>query len=219
MSTHYYLGWFNEGFTEKIGQLLSQDIKDRKSLVMISARGHESDETVGSIECSWLEEIDVKFETYHLIDYRIEKEEAQNLIENASVIFLLGGNVDKQNKLLVDYDLKEKIRMSKAIVLGTSAGSINMSSKLMIKKSLAIENEEKVVCSGIGCNEISVLSHYDLENNMDQIQGELAPLLKEMNVYGSNKDCAIRVKHGKVDILGDVYLVSKSDIKKLDATL
>ena len=54
---------------------------------------------------------------------------------------------------------------------------------------------------------------------MDQIQDELSPILKDMKVYASNKDCAIRVKDGKIDILGDVYLVTKLNVQKLDETL
>jgi len=36
MKIHYYLGWFNDGLTEKLVRLLQEDITDRKSLVMIS---------------------------------------------------------------------------------------------------------------------------------------------------------------------------------------
>lgn len=37
MKTHYYLGWFNNFFPEKLGRILQEDITDRKSLVMISS--------------------------------------------------------------------------------------------------------------------------------------------------------------------------------------
>ncbi|CAI6025085.1 hypothetical protein PAECIP112173_00410 [Paenibacillus sp. JJ-100] len=36
MSTHYYFSWFSHFFPEKLVQWLQGDIKDRKSLVMIS---------------------------------------------------------------------------------------------------------------------------------------------------------------------------------------
>ncbi|MPM94457.1 hypothetical protein SDC9_141603 [bioreactor metagenome] len=40
-----------------------------------------------------------------------------------------------------------------------------------------------------------------------------------MKVYASNKDCAVRLKGDKIDILGNVYLIYKSKIQKLDETL
>ncbi len=56
MKTHYYLGWFNDGFFEKLVRFLHEDITDRKSLVMISGNPflHE-DEEVGVTERSWLD--------------------------------------------------------------------------------------------------------------------------------------------------------------------
>lgn len=55
--------------------------------------------------------------------------------------------------------------------------------------------------------------------NMALVQSELAPLSEEMNIYVSNKDCAVRAKGEKIDILGNVYLMSHSKIQKLAETL
>jgi hypothetical protein len=215
MKTHYYLGWFNDGFFEKLVRLLHEDITDRKSLVMISGNPflHE-DEEVGATERSWLDRANIMFDEYHLIDYGVQKEEAQNLIQNASVIFLLGGEDIEQNGLLIKYELSDFIKKNKAVVMGTSAGAINMSAKW-----LCSEGEISSIYGGIGLDDFSVLSHYDLENNIAHIQGDLSPLLEEMNVYASNKDSAVRVKGDKIDILGNVYLISHSKIQKLDETL
>ena len=220
MNTRYYLGWFNNGFNEKLVDLLNEDIMDRKSLVMISAnRLHLKGEIIGDTERSWLDHANIIFEEYNLIDYGLGKEKAQKLIENASVIFLLGGNVVEQNDLLFDYELLEKIRMSRAIVLGTSAGAINMSAKWMLSKFTGYKSGIHTIYNGVGFDDFSVLSHFDLENNIDHIQSELSPILKEVKVYASNKDCAIRVKKGTIDILGDVYLISKLKVQKLDETI
>ena len=220
MKTHYYLGWFNDVFLEKLVRLLSEDITDRKSLVMISANPflHE-DEEVGSTELSWLDQANIIFDEYHLIDYGIQKETAKKLIQNASVIFLLGGNTVEQNGLLIEYQLSDLIKKSRAIVMGTSAGAINMSAKWLFSKYTGSKCDISSIYNGMGLNDFSVLSHFDLENNITQIQSELSPLSEKMNVYVSNKDCAIRVKGDKIYILGDIYLISHSKIHKLDETL
>ena len=43
-------------------------------------------------EWTWLNQANIIFDEYHLIDYRMQKEDAQRLIRNASVIFLCGGS-------------------------------------------------------------------------------------------------------------------------------
>ena len=51
------------------------------------------------------------------------------------------------------------------------------------------------------------------------VQNELSALSKEINIYAFNKDCAVRVKGNKIDIFGNVYLISNSIMQKLEETL
>ncbi|WP_048716968.1 Type 1 glutamine amidotransferase-like domain-containing protein [Bacillus sp. 522_BSPC] len=218
MKIHYYLGWFNNFFPAKLSRVLQEDITDRKSLVMISSDPffYEMD---GATERSWFDQAGIMFDEYHLINYRVQKEEANSIIQNASVIFLLGGDTIKQNEFLRDYELSVAIKKSRAVVMGASAGAINMSAKWLCSKSFGYNIETSSVYEGIGLDDFSVLSHFDLENNLPLVQDELSHLSEEMNIYASNKDCAVRVKDDKVDILGNVYLISRSKIQKLDETL
>ncbi|WP_370045347.1 Type 1 glutamine amidotransferase-like domain-containing protein [Lysinibacillus sp. RC79] len=218
MKTHYYLGWFNNFFPEKLGKVLQKDINNRKSLVMISSNPSIY-EDVGDTERSWFNQANIIFDEYHLINYRVQKEDAQLLIQNASVIFLLGGNTVKQNEFLIEYELSEVIKKSKAVVMGASAGATNMSAKWLCSKNFGYDVEESSVYEGIGLDDFSVLSHFDLENNMSMVQNELSALSKEINIYASNKDCVVRVKGNKIDIFGNVYLISNSIKQKLEETL
>ncbi|MFJ5766824.1 Type 1 glutamine amidotransferase-like domain-containing protein [Lysinibacillus sp. NPDC093210] len=218
MKTHYYLGWFNHTFPDKLGKVLQRDITDRRSLAMISSNPffYEQD---GAAERSWLDQAGILFDEYHLINYDVHKEDAQTIIQNASVIFLLGGDTLKQNGFLMDYELSALIKESRAVVMGASAGAINMSAKWLCSKNFGYKVEKSSFYDGIGLGDFSVLSHFDLENNIELIQDELSPFSEEMNIYASNKECAIRVKGDKIDILGNIYLVAHSQIQKLDETL
>ncbi|MFC4411601.1 Type 1 glutamine amidotransferase-like domain-containing protein [Chungangia koreensis] len=149
----------------------------------------------------------------------MQKDDAQKMIQNASVIFLLGGDTIKQNEFLVEYELSDSIKGSNGVVIGASAGAINMSAKWLCSKNFGYEVEISTVYDGIGLDNFSVLSHFDLENNMAMVQSELSFLSEEMDVYASNKDCAVRVKGDKIDIFGDVYLISHSKMQKLDETI
>ena len=218
MKTHYYLGWFNDSFPEKLSRALQEDITDRKSLAMISSNP-SSYEDDGATERSWLDQAGIMFDEYHLINDCVHKEDAQTIIQNASVIFLLGGNTVKQNDFLMEYELSDSIKKSNAVVMGSSAGAINMSKKWLCSKNLGYQVEMSSVYDGIGLDNFSVLSHFDLENNMAMVQRELSLLSEEINIYASNKDCAVRVKGDKIDVFGTVFLISHSKIQKLDETL
>ncbi|MGE7794278.1 Type 1 glutamine amidotransferase-like domain-containing protein [Lysinibacillus fusiformis] len=218
MKTHYYLGWFNDFFPENLGKALQEDITDRKSLAMISSNPLLYEDN-GTTERSWLDQAGIIFEDYHLINYYVQKEDAQTIIQNASAIFLLGGDTLKQNRFLIDYELSDLIKKSRAVVMGASAGAINMSTKWLCSKNFGYPVEKSTLYDGIGLDNFSVLSHFDLENNMELVQYELSALSEEINIYASNKDCAVRVKGGNIDILGNFYLMSHSKIQKLDETL
>ena len=218
MKTHYYLGWFNNFFPEKLGIVLQKDIRNRKSLVMISSTPSifEAD---GATERSWFEQAGILFDEYHVINYRVQKEDAHVLIQHASVVFLLGGNTIKLNEFLREYELAEPIKQSSAVVMGASAGAINMSAKWICSKNFGYDVDRSTVYDGIGLDDFAILSHFDLENNMTMVQDELSQLSEEIHIYASNKDCAVRVKDGKIDIFGDVYLMSHSKMQKLEETL
>jgi len=218
MKIHYYLGWFSHFIPEDLTRVLQNDITDRKSIALISSNPDMYEE-VGAVERSWFDVAGITFDGYHLINYQVEKGDAHTLIQKASVIFLLGGNPVKQNEFLMEYELSEPIKQSNAVVMGASAGAINMSAKWLCSKKLGFETETSSLIEGVGLDDFSVLSHYDLENNTDLVLSELSPLSQDMDIYASNKDCAIRVKGAQIDIYGNVYVISNSVIQKVDPTL
>ena len=59
----------------------------------------------------------LSFDEYYLIDYRVTKERAQELLRNASVIFLHGGNPSSLNAFLAEYELPVAIKESNAEVI------------------------------------------------------------------------------------------------------
>lgn len=217
MKTHYYLGWFNNFFPENLENALQEELTDRQSIVLISSNP-SIDEVDGATERSWLDHAGIRFDEYHLINYRVPKEDAQTLIENASVIFLLGGDTIKQNRFLAEYELAHPIKNSKTVVMGASAGAINMSAKWLCSAFFGYPVEAPSVYDGIGLDDFSILSHFNLKDNLAQVANELTALPDDMKVYASNKDCAVRVKGDMVDILGDVYLISNSGIQQLPET-
>lgn len=222
MSTQYYLSWFNDFFPEKLVQCLHEDITDRKSLVMISAQpsGYEGEQiNFDDIsEWTWLTQANLIFDEYHFIDYRMQKEEAQRFIQNASVIFLCGGDPVQQNDFLAEYELPDVIKNSNAVIMGASAGALNMSAKWLSLDNTGYEVETSTIYNGIGFDHFAYESH-SKRDYATFVQGYLFPLSEEIDVYAAEQESAMRVKDGKIEIMGPVYLISHSEIQKLVETL
>lgn len=218
MTSRYYLGWFSEYFPEALKQALQQDVMERTSLVMISSDPEDKD-IDGATEKSWLDDAGIVFESYTLINNDIPKDDAHSVIQSASVLFFLGGDPITQHRFIQEYNLKDALKESSAVIIGASAGAINLSKSWMTSRKLGFDVEETRQMDGIGFDPFGVLSHFDLENQMEVMRDELRPLADEMPVYASNKDCAIRVKEGRIDVCGDVYLLFGADCQQVEETL
>lgn len=218
MSTHYYFSWFNACLPEGLVQWLQEDIQDRQSLVMISAQPSDyEDEQINFediTEWTWLRQATLMFDEYHFIDYRMQKEEARQWIQNASVIFLCGGDPVQQNNFLAEYELTDVIKNSNAIILGASAGALNMSAKWVTSHNAAHSVEISTIQNGLGLDPFAYESHSQRDYT-SFVQGYLFPLSEEIDVYAAEQESAIRIKDGKIEIMGPVYYISRSKIQKI----
>ncbi|OMF85891.1 Type 1 glutamine amidotransferase-like domain-containing protein [Paenibacillus sp. FSL R7-0337] len=218
MSTHYYFSWFNGILPEGLMQWLQEDIQDRQSLVMISAQPSDFDDEQINLEditeWTWLHQANLRFDEYHFIDYRMQKEEARQWIQNASVILLCGGYPVQQHNFLAEYDLTNVIRNSNAVILGASAGSLNMSAKWVTSHNAAHSVEIDTIHDGLGFDPFAYESHSQ-RDYASFIQGYLFPLSEEIDVYAAEQESAIRVKDGKIEIMGPVYYISRSKIQRI----
>ena len=214
LQIRYYLDWFYEkGFSDKLVSALNEDILERKSLVMIAAESYDDTEEQVSgdniFEKTWFDQADIFFDEYHLIDSNLQKEAAQRLIQEASVIFLCGGYPQYQMRLLKEYALVDLIEKSKALVMGTSAGGMNMSDEYF---------DEGRIYRGLALDKFSFEAHFDYANKA--LIEERRILSEKMAIYvAADKEGALRVRAGKLDIIGNVYLISQSDIQKLVETI
>ncbi|WP_313960275.1 Type 1 glutamine amidotransferase-like domain-containing protein [Paenibacillus xylanexedens] len=185
MSTHYYFSWFNDIFPEKLVERLHEDITDRKSLVMISAEPSDYEgEQVNFediTEWTWLTQVILSFDEYHFIDYRIRKEKAQQWIRGASVIFLCGGDPVQQQEFLAEYELSDVIKHSKAVILGASAGALNMAAKWISSKDATPRDETTTIYEGLSFNHFAYESHARRDYGTF-VEGYLFPLSEEMHV-------------------------------------
>jgi len=213
----YFFGWFNNNLLNQPAMLLHDDLPNRNSLVSICTNPSEydhNDQFVGEIISEWLDPVDLKFNEYHLIDYRVSKKMAQSLILKASAIFLHGGNPSSLNAFLEEYELSEVIKGSSAgVIIGASAGAMNMSAKFPYQdKSGSIKTYD-----GLGLCNFAFYPHFDSDSPF--FKDVLMPLSQIIGLYAGCEDSTIRIKNGKLEFFGDVYFISNSKIQKMDEAL
>lgn len=140
MSIYYLCSGFAKdcGFSAEIVAQLHKDIKNKKSLVYIaslpSPERYEKTAFYMAINTSWFEKIGSTFEQTSVIDHRKSPDEAVNLIKNASVIFLMGRTTLAQMAFILEYGLTEPLKYHNGVIIGLSAGAINMAKVSLCSK-------------------------------------------------------------------------------------
>jgi len=222
MKAHYYFGWFNETMPKVVGDLLNEDLIDKKSLVMICTRPSDykdNDSMSDWVKESWFDFAGVVFDEYYTVDYRMKKEEAQALLRNASAIFLHGGYPDSLKDFLAEYEMSEAIKESAAaVVMGASAGGMNLSAGFAYERKDDDDSGECELYDGLGFDDFAFTPHAtknveELKQN-ERIQ-KLMLLSQKMDVYAGCEESTIRVKDGKIEVIGDVFLVTDGKVQKV----
>lgn len=89
-------------------------------------------------------------------------------------------------RFLMDYELMDVIKKSNAVILGASAGALNMAAKWLNLETTSDEVETSMIYEGIGFGHFAYESH-SLRNYATFVQGYLFPLSEEMDVYAANR--------------------------------
>ncbi|MCL2397390.1 MAG: Type 1 glutamine amidotransferase-like domain-containing protein [Defluviitaleaceae bacterium] len=220
----YYFGWFTKTIPQHLADILNNELVEKKSLVIISTAPSDakySDDALNLTRDIWFEPAGLVFEQYHSIDYRIRKEDAQSLLRNASAVLLHGGYADLLKGFLAEYEMVDAIMESTAaVVMGASAGGMNMGAKFAYGKWIDDSSREPAkIYDGIGFDNFAFRAHSErtvegLKAN-DLVKAELIPMSHDLDVYAVCEESTLRVKDGKLDVFGDVFLISGGKIEKM----
>lgn len=146
------------------------------------------------------------FRRHNVIDHRTEAADAVRLIREASCIFLMGGNATQQYQLIQEKDIFDEIRGSSAVILGVSAGAMNMG------KNTVDIYETTIPYDGLGFADITVKAHYPLE---DGLLEALKQVSMELPVTLMTDESAIFIKEGSMVWMGQIYRMEKGEILPL----
>lgn len=203
----FFSGFPTRHFTGGIAKVLKEELTERDSLVFISTwpdNFAQNDEDSDGMHNMFAER-NMPFVKHSVIDKRTEADEAVRLIREASCIFLMGGNATLQLDLMSRKGILDEIRRSSAVILGVSAGSMNMGTKVVdIYESLTPYD-------GLGFADLTIKAHYPLEEDLLQLVKQVS---MELPVCLMTDESAIFMKKDSVMQIGKIYRMVKGEISE-----
>ena len=203
-----FSGFPTHHFTDEIAEVLRENLDERKCLVFISALPEEyaqNDDDKDGMHQMFAER-GMGFAEHHVIDRRTSEEDAVKLLRQADCIWLMGGEVTWQMKLIQDLNLAPELKASRAVILGVSAGSMNMG------RYVAEIWESKSFYEGLGLSDTIIKAHYSKDE-------WFMPILKELSMIhpliAMEDESAIFINRDKTWKLGNMYQISKGEITSL----
>ena len=200
-----FSGFPDHHFNDAYEMVLRENLPKRDSIVFISADPENytqnDDDRDGMHEM--FAERGLAFTQKHVIDRRTDAKEAVKLVREADCIWLMGGEAKWQIELIRDLGLEFELRKSGAMILGVSAGSMNLG------HYVAYIWDMPEFYEAIGLTNITIKAHYE--------EGEwFLPTLLEMSmihpIIAMEDMSAIFVKGEEIWRTGNMHLIDKGEI-------
>ena len=203
-----FSGFPEHHFNDAHEAVLRENLPKRGSIVFISADpenyAQNDDDRDGMHEM--FAERGLAFAGRHVIDRRTEEEEAVRLVREADCIWLMGGEAKRQMELIRDLKLAAELRESRAMILGVSAGSMNLG------RFVAYVWDEPELYGAIGLTDITIKAHFREGDSF-------LPVLREMSmvhpIVAMEDMSAIFVKGNDIWKIGSMHLIDKGKIEPI----
>ena len=201
-----FSGFPTHHFPDEIALVLREQLPRRESLVLISAwpedDARNDDDSDGMHEM--FAERGMPFADHHVIDRRMSAADGVKQVRAADCIFLMGGDETLQMALIRDLGLSSELQASNAVILGVSAGAMNMG------RYVAEIWESKAMYEGLGLTDITVKGHYTED-------AWFLPALKEISriqpVAAMEDESAIFIQGDTIWSLGNIHWITKGEIR------
>lgn len=204
----FFSGFPTRHFTDSIAEVLKEELEVRDSLVFVSCQPDnyaQNDEDSHGMHEMFAER-NMPFAKHSVIDHRTGEDEAVKLIRETSCIFLMGGNATLQFQLMREKGMIEEVRHSSAVILGVSAGAMNMGNPTVDIYETLTPYE------GLGFANITIKAHYPLEEELLQSVKQVS---MEIPVCLMTDESAIFVKKESILQIGQIYRMTKGEMVPL----
>lgn len=195
-------------------------IDGNQSILYIASDPNNYDkiDSYSSILFEALKLSNISFSHYLILDSRT-KDKAQEYISKANVIFLSGGDTFIENNFFKEIKLKELLYNYDGIIIGQSAGSINMAADVYNSPEEG-NNSEPIYFKGLGLSYINIEPHFVLDTKyFDEMQlyqrKHILNESKKRVIYGLCDGAHILEIGGNITIYGKAYLIKDGLIQKI----
>ena len=156
------------------------------------------------------------FKNLIIVDYRYKRNLISD-IKKADIIYLAGGHTPTEIKYFNEIELKELLREYDGIVLGQSAGALNLADTVVCSPEYEEEIGTEYIWKGLGLTNINVEPHFTMneaEINI-KVREELLNLTNKYKIYAICDGSHIFDDGNKQTLYGEGYLIEKREIKKI----
>lgn len=203
---------FNEGFTDDFREQFYRHWNGGQNFLYVASSfdSYEINERYGGEILEKFRAIGVELDP-EFLDYRISPEEASSLIATADVIFLAGGNTQRQMGYFREYSLREAFAYvpDHAVIIGLSAGSLNMADRVVLARDVEDDTPELSIYEGLGLVSVNIEPHLDLERQ--EHLADIAEAAAISPIYGLFDNSFIVIQEGQMQIFGDYRLFTAEE--------
>ena len=206
----------NEHFGEEVSKVFEKDLKECENIVFIPGgmgKNIKTDKYVNT-DVEWFREIGVNIKNINILDTGMNNEIVKEIINKADILFLMGGNTIKQYEFICQLKIQKEIKDFNGVVIGVSAGAINLGKVSLCSKDLEDGVEKTQTYNGIGRVNYTFEPHFD-KSNIDLLENELYPVSTDLNIYGLTNNTGVKINEKeKYEIIrGDLYVISHNKLK------
>lgn len=186
-SINYFCSGFdiNNGFWNELAIQLKADLKNTKRIVYIPGSTKENKiEKAKNIYIpsftKYFKKIGIEFDNVECITPITTVEDAQKLVLDSDMVFLLGGNPFLQQELYTLKGLVTILQNYDGVIMGMSAGAMNMS-KYIIITPCSEEYPDFDIREGLNLSNISIYPHNNFEGTTFPKQVDLGGEITKSN--------------------------------------
>lgn len=197
---------------KEVVKFINKHIKQKKCISFIASdfKDYEGNKKFANKLVNLFEDQSIIFEKVNIIDCLKTKEEMHSNLIESNIVFLLGGDTLKQIDFINKFYLKELIKKEDKMVLGISAGAINLAKNVVLAKDESDNIPELSIYEGIGITEINIEPHCEFRNKKHFEELEEASLYSKILLM--NDDCFIIIEDNKYNYYGSYIILDKKNI-------
>jgi len=205
----------DDGFPKQLGDSLVNDFAtlhyEQRNITFVCADpdNYKTTEQDVNIILGWFQRIGILFHEVFILDNRMSMHEKGQYMKHTGIVFLLGGNPITQIGFMRKNNLFNFIQSTAHILVGMSAGAINMCRVSLCSKD--DENDTTIVYSGLGFVDVTIEPHFDI-HNMKLMKEELFPVSNNNAILAVPDNSFIRVEDEKMSFHGEAYVIYKNRI-------